>query len=75
MPPPINRGGRPSIFGSKTNGTRLQGVITAAGSVRFNEARARLAKIAGWEPENVSDADVIEFMARGEKATRAFLKK
>jgi len=62
----INRGGRPSIFGPKTGDIHN---LTKAGTVRFNQARERLAKLAGWEPENVSDADTSEFLALGEAAT------
>lgn len=75
MAKPTNRGGRPSIFGSKDGGERIQGVLTPVGSVRFNQARQRLAKIAGWEPEDVSDADTAEFLARGEAATIKLLRK
>lgn len=70
-----NLGGRPSIFGSKAGGDRVQGNITKSGSKRFEEERRRLAAIVSWETEKVSDADVIEFMARGETATREFLAK
>jgi len=65
--------GRPSIFRGKDGGTRLQAVITPAGTVRFEQARARLAKLASWEVERVSNADVIEYLARGDKDTRAYI--
>lgn len=70
-----NLGGRPSIFGSKAGGDRVQGNITKTGSRRFEVERSRLARLVAWETEKVSDADVIEFMARGETATREFLAK
>jgi hypothetical protein len=63
------RPGRTSIFRDKAGGDRVQGNITAAGSVRFEQARRRLAKLAGCEYEDVSDADTIEFLARGEGET------
>jgi hypothetical protein len=65
MPHP-NRGGRPSIFGSK-DGERIQGVLTTKGTVAFNQARQRLARLSGWEPEQVSDADVVIFLSLGER--------
>jgi len=48
--------------------------MTPAGSVRFEQARARLARLVSREPEQVSDADVFEFLARGDKETRGYLK-
>ena len=74
MAPQSKRGGRPTIFGSRDGGARVAGVITARGSVRFEYARRELAKIAGWEVEQVSDSDVVEFLTLGEKGTREFLK-
>lgn len=62
-----------SIFRGKRGGDRLQGVITPIGSKRFEEARRKLAKLAAREPEEVSDADTIEFLARGEANTRDYL--
>lgn len=38
--------------------------LPAAGSIRFELARRRLATLAKREPEQVSDADVREFLAR-----------
>lgn len=66
---------RPTIFGDKSTGTRKQGVITAKGETAFQAARKRLAKLVGWPESRVSDGDVIEFMARGEAATRKWLDK
>jgi hypothetical protein len=65
--------GRESLFRGKTGGDRVQGVLTPIGSGRFESARVRLARIAGREPERVSDADVIEYLARGEEDTRRVL--
>ena len=67
--------GQPSIFRNKKGGDRLQGIVTPEGSRRFEMARRRLAKLAGREVEHVSDADVIEFLVRGDEATRAELAK
>jgi hypothetical protein len=47
--------------------------LTPAGSIRFEQARLRLAKLATREPEQVNDADVVEYLARGETATRTYL--
>lgn len=65
--------GRASIFREKIGGDRVQGLITPIGSVRFEHARIRLAKLATREREHVSDADVIEYLARGEENTRVYL--
>jgi hypothetical protein len=69
--------GRASIFRGKENGVRYQGVITKIGALRFERQRARLARIymeeMGRFAAVVSDADTIEFMARGEPDTRRYL--
>jgi hypothetical protein len=65
--------GRASIFREKAGGDRVQGLLTPIGSKRFEQARATLAKLAGRETEQISDADTIEFLARGEANTRSYL--
>lgn len=65
--------GRPTIFvGRKTK--HVHGRITEPGDVKFEEARARLAKLVGLPVGKVSDGNTVEFLSRGEKATRAYLK-
>jgi hypothetical protein len=66
--------GQPAIFKNKT-GDRVQGGLTPRGSIRFELARRRLAKLAGWDYEEVSDADTIEFLALGEALTKDYLAK
>jgi hypothetical protein len=70
--------GRHSIFRGKDGGDRLQGVITRDGSKAFERERRRLARlyrdITGQAPTVVSDADVIEYLARGEADTRGYLE-
>jgi hypothetical protein len=68
----MSKMGRPNIFGRQT-GDRLQGKMTKIGSIKFEAARKRLSVIAKWEGA-VSDADTIEFLARGEVETRKFLE-
>jgi hypothetical protein len=65
--------GRASIFRDKKGGDRVNGVLTPRGSVRFELHRRKLARLVGQDPEQVSDADVIEYMVRGEKETLAYL--
>jgi len=65
--------GRPSIFRNKEGGARVHGVLTPIGSRRFEQARLRLARLAVRDPEQISDADVVEFLARGDEATRRYL--
>lgn len=66
--------GRPSLFTPKDGGKAHHILaLTAEGEQLFDDARARLKALAKW-PGNVSDADVVEMLVRGEKATRAYLK-
>ncbi len=67
------RKGRRSIFRHKTHS--VTGVITAEAAKEFSAARARLAKIVGWTPDRVSKADVLEYLVRGDAATRAYVRK
>jgi len=66
--------GRPSIFRDKEDGVRVQAVISKASGRLFEASRKRLAELAGREIEHTSQADVIEFLLRGEKATKDYLK-
>lgn len=63
----------PSIFGGKVDGSRYQGVVSVAGSIRVEAMRDRLAKLAGRLPEQTSDGDVLEYLARGEKETQRII--
>ena len=65
--------GRVSIF--EKNGPKVQGIISLEGARRFELARTRLAQLAGWQERTVSDADTIEFLARGEHNAVAYLKQ
>ena len=65
------RPGRASVFRGKR--TRVQGLLTPAGAQQFERARRRLATLAGRAADDLSDADVIEFLARGEAKTRTYL--
>ena len=68
--------GRRAIFPGKSSpgADRVQGVLSPVGSKAFEQARARLAAMTQREPEQVSDADTIEYLARGENATRKLLE-
>lgn len=70
--------GRASIFRGKANGVRVQGILTREGGKQFEAARGELAAlyraIKGVKPTVVSDADVIEFLARGQANTEAYLE-
>lgn len=70
----MTRMGRDSIFREKDGGDRYQGIVTKAGAQAFERARARLAKLADRKVDHVSDADVIEYLARGEANTRDYLE-
>lgn len=69
----LGMAGRPSIFKGKENGDRVQGYISQAGSKKFEDARRRLAVLAQWSVKAVSDADTIEYLARGDDETRKYL--
>lgn len=65
--------GRPCVFRHKAGGMRVHGVITKIGRKRFEEHRRALSKLSGIT--HPSDADVVEYLARGEAATRDYLAK
>jgi hypothetical protein len=73
------RKGHPSMFRDKADGVWINGRITKAGARAFDRARRRAAglyeQVHGHEPSGVSDADTIEFLARGPEATRLSLEK
>lgn len=53
---------------------RYVGIVTRAGIAYLETRRAELAKLAGRDAEKVSDGDLFEYMARGVKNTREYLK-
>ncbi len=61
--------GRPCIWGDKTDGQRVQAVITKTGGQEFEWLRQELGtlykNIMGREAAAISDADVVEFSIRG----------
>lgn len=59
-------GGRPSLFGPKIKNStyRVQGLLTVKGTLEFDRCRKHLAKLANRPMGWVSDADVIEWLAR-----------
>ena len=65
--------GRRAIFRGKENGVRVQAIITKNGGRWFEEARKRLAKLVGAQAADVSDADTVEYLARGDENTRLYL--
>lgn len=67
--------GRASLFRGKAGGERINGTITKRGAVCAKQHRTVLAQIAGIKPDEVSDADLVEYLARGEAETRAYLGK
>lgn len=67
-------GGRPAIFTPKDGEPVRAQALTIAGSKKFEAHRRRLAKLAGLETTQVSDADTVEFMARGERETVKYLE-
>lgn len=71
--------GRPSLFARdpKTK-RRVQGFLSEAAARKFDAARERLRVIARHETGqswDVSDAETLEFLCRGEKDTRRYLRE
>lgn len=75
---PKSKMGRPSIFRGKQGGRYVQAIITKTGGIEFQRARLRLGKLVrlvrGVMPATISDADVVEYLARGDENTRAYLE-
>ena len=73
-----NLGGPPSIFtpkiGPSKGGRRFGGYLTKIGATQFEQARRRLAKLAGWDVKDTSDADTVEAAMRGWPETEAYLQ-
>lgn len=68
------RDGRPTIFRSLGDKVRYQGIVSEHGSMLFEKARARLATLVKAQPQAVSDGAVMEYLARGDRASRAYLR-
>lgn len=68
------RRGRRCVFRDKDGGVQIHGVITEKGAHNFERARKRLAQLAPWV-KSPSDADVIEFLAIGEQATKDYIRR
>lgn len=66
--------GRASLFRGKKGGRRIQGIVTRRGGELFEMRRRWLASLTNRKQREVSDADVIEYLARGEKETLKYLK-
>ena len=61
------------IFVGKDMAHRVQGIMTDVGKSDFEAGRKRLAQLAGTK--SASDGDTIEFLARGEADTIAYLQR
>jgi len=66
--------GRPSIFRGKNLKKTIRAAMTDVGLSKFEAARARLAKLTGWKPGDISDGDTAEYLARGHEDTVKYLK-
>ena len=53
---------------------RVQGLITKIGAGKMKQAKAEIAKLTAWDITQVSDADAIEFLARGKKESIDYWK-
>ncbi len=69
---------RTGIFIDKDPATRVQGILTKVGGKEFEKARQALkalyTMVFGHPPTVVSDADTIEYLARGRDQTRTYLE-
>lgn len=68
------RMGRKSIFPVK-NGKLYHGILTQIGTHACEEARRKLADLSGWDVWRISDADLLEFLGRGEAETVKYLSQ
>lgn len=72
--------GRRTIF-AETRGQQrdpknnIHGVVTRTGATQFEQHRMRLATLAKWPIENVSDADTIDYISRGHEASAAYIAR
>lgn len=66
--------GHPAIFRGKDRTKPLRAFLTEIGKAKIEEARKRLAKLAKWKVSDVSNGDVVEYLARGEQETIAYLR-
>ena len=64
----------PAIFTGKDRTRTRPAAMTKDGYAAFDLAKTRLAALAGRPSDSVSDADTIEYLARGETNTIAYLK-
>lgn len=64
--------GRVSLFRGKS--VRVQGLITKIGSSKLKTAKATIARLTGWKVREISQADAIEFIARGEQESVEYWK-
>lgn len=67
------------MFRGKTGGKRVQGILTWGGGEKLKEHKRDLAalyeRVHGRKPKVVSDADVIEYLARGKEDTEQQLRR
>lgn len=71
--------GRASIFRGKIDGPRIQAIVTRDGRRAFDRRRAALARlwteVTGRFAVGISDADTVEYLARGEAATEDYIRR
>ncbi len=72
---PAPQTGRPSLFRNKDRLRRRTGYLSKDGHTRFDAAKRRIAGIVKWAVADISDSDVVEFLARGEAASVAYWRE
>lgn len=70
----INKGGRPTLFGSKRGGLRIQGNLTKLGGAAFRGHQRELARLLSRPVTAIGHADVIEYLALGKDRALKVLK-
>lgn len=65
--------GRKSLFGATMGGPYVQGLLSPEGYRCFEAARLRLGRLLKTAPEKLSQAAVIEYLARGHRNTVAYV--
>lgn len=57
--------GRRSLFRGKDRTTAVKAYLTQVGHAEFQRARVQLATMVDWEPDAVSEGDIVEWVLRG----------
>ena len=72
---PAPKTGRPSLFRYKDRTRPRKGYFSKEGHRGVDQAKSRVSHLVGWPVTAISDSDVLEFLARGEKASLKYWRE